>query len=202
MKLIASKSIFSKQELKNKIDQIKKTESLTTLFALLNITYIAPYTFHDVLNQFKSFDYISSQVVLEHMSPKVLNELFQFTKKSINRGQFCVHTINFIDHFANPGLFQDKSISEFNFLRYSDSTWKYWAENTIAYTNRLSYPYYLELCEKHKLKIINFIGENYRKRNELNSKLIHKDILKKYSPTIAIEDLTRYQRGTLIISKV
>ncbi|WP_044400307.1 hypothetical protein [Lacinutrix sp. Hel_I_90] len=198
--LIASKSIFSEQELKDKINQIKKADTLEALLDLLNITYVAPYTFKKLFKQSKTFDYISSQVVLEHMSPETLNKLFKFTKHAIHKEQFCIHTINFIDHFANPGFFQDKSISEFNFLKYSNRSWKFWAGNSIAYTNRLSYRYYLELCEKYDLKIINFIGENYRPRKELSPQLIHADILKKYSSKINIEDLTRYQRGTLIIS--
>ncbi len=200
LKSIHSVSIFTEQEIISKINEIQKTKTLDSLFKLLNIKYIAPYTFSEVLTYAKEFDYISSQVVLEHVSPEILNDLFQFTKKTIHKDQFCVHTINFIDHFANPGFFQDKSISEFNFLKYSDKYWKYWAGNSIAYTNRLSYLYYLELCKKFDLKIVDFIGDNYRITKKINHKSIHKDILKKYNPNINIEDLTKYQRGTLIIS--
>lgn len=174
LKTILFKSIFSKQEILKKINQIRKADTLDILFEVLNVTYIAPYTFDDLFKCFKSFDYISSQVVLEHMTPNSLNELFQFTKKALDKGAFCVHTINFIDHFANPGFFQDNTISEFNFLKYSDRSWKYWAGNAIAYTNRLSHRYYLELCEKYDLKNINFIGENYRPRKELSPQLIHR----------------------------
>ena len=118
LSLIESKSIYNKQEIIEKIKEIRKVNNLIILFKLLNITYIAPYTFKDLLKNSKDFDYISSQVVLEHIPPKILKELFQFTREVLNEGQFCVHTINFIDHFANPGFFQDKSISEFNFLKY------------------------------------------------------------------------------------
>jgi hypothetical protein len=199
LKLIYSKSVFTPKEVLEKIDAIKKANTLATLFDLSHILYIAPYTFEDLYEHSKQIDYICSQVVLEHVSPKDLNRLFQFKKDILHKGQFCVHTINFIDHFANPGFFQDLSISEFNFLKYSDSFWTYWAGNTIAYTNRLCYKYYIELCEKYDLKIVDFIGENYRPKIELDSNLIHTDILKKYKTKDNIKDLTRYQRGTFII---
>jgi hypothetical protein len=200
LELISSKSIFSKQQLITKIKALKKIDALKTLFSLLNITYITPYTFNTILKHETKFNYISSQVVLEHVSPKILDSLFQFTKKVLTKDDFCVHTINFIDHFANLGFFQDHSISEFNFLKYSNKYWKFWAGNSIAYTNRLSYLYYLELCKKHDLNCIDFIGENYRIRKELDVDLIHPDVLKNYKSDININDLTRYQRGTLILS--
>ena len=109
--------------------------------------------------------------------------------------------INFIDHFANPGFFQDKNISEFNFLKYSDETWKFWAGNDIAYTNRLSYIFYLELCEVNNLTVIDFKGENYRTYNPLPAEEIHEDILKKYTKLSTVEDVCKYQRGTLIFKK-
>ena len=113
----------------------------------------------------------------------------------------AVHTINFIDQCANPGFFQDKSISEFNFLKYADKTWDFWAGNDIAYTNRLSYVYYLELCETNNLHVIDFKGENYRAHHPLPKTLIHEDILKKYKSLQNVEDVCKYQRGTLIFKK-
>ncbi len=201
LKLIVSSSIYAKQEILEKIKVLKKATTLEAVLNLQHIEYIAPYTFKDLYSYSKEIDYIASQVVLEHVHPEVLDELFKFTKDALQEDLFCVHTINFIDHFTNPGFFQDPSISEFNFLKYADTDWNFWAGNTIAYTNRLSYLYYLELCKKYDLNVLDFIGENYKERIELDATQIHSDILAKYNPNIDIEDLTKYQRGTLIISK-
>lgn len=198
---ILAKSIYTEDEIKNRIDSIKEKKSFDELFDFLNVTYIAPYNFDILEKQSNSFDYISSQVVLEHIQPEILDELFRKTKGWLNENGFCVHTINFIDHFANPGFFQDKSISEFNFLKYSDAYWSFWTGNPIAYTNRLSHLYYLELCEKHNLKVVYFEGENYREKVPLNKNLIHGDILNKYSTHFEIEELTQFQRGTLVIKR-
>lgn len=201
LELLIDNSIFSKQELLQKIKRLTSVKTIEETFNSLNLTYIAPYQLEDVKKVTNSIDYISSQVVLEHMSPEHLEELFQFTYQVLQEGQFAVHTINFIDHFTNPGFFQDTSISEFNFLKYSDDFWKFWAGNSIAYTNRLSYLYYLELCKKYNLKVVDFIGKNYRIRKELHPELIHEDVIKKYNNGVDITQLTKYQRGTLIISK-
>lgn len=196
---INAKSCLKENEIRGKIRFLKEQTSLNSILEYLNVIYIAPYKFEDIEKYTHSFDYITSQVVLEHIQPEVLDSLFKRTKVWLKGNGYCVHTINFIDHFANPGFFQDKSISEFNFLRFSDKYWRYWAGNSIAYTNRLTYVYYLELCEKYDIEIVGFFGENYRKPIPLNPNLIHKDVVKKYAKLTDVSDLTKYQRGTLIL---
>ena len=199
MQKVLTHSKYSQADLIKKINLLNEASSFGKVFKLLNITYIAPYSFEDLEKEIDHIDYIASQVVLEHVPPKVLDTLFKKIKDWIGTNGYCVHTINFIDHFANPGFFQDKSISEFNFLKYSDQYWKSWAGNTIAYTNRLSYLFYLDLAKKYKIKVVDFIGENYRERVELNPASIHEDILKKYDEKPNRELLTKFQRGTLIL---
>ncbi|QHI36854.1 hypothetical protein IMCC3317_22240 [Kordia antarctica] len=195
---IALQSTFSLTEIKEKVQQLQSFQTLEEVFDFCNIVYIPNYTLSDIEKESTSFDYICSQVVFEHISPVFLVQLFAKMKSWLPENGVAVHTINFIDHFANPGFFQDKNISEFNFLKYSDETWKYWAGNDIAYTNRLSYVYYLELCETNNLTVIDFKGENYRIHNPLSVSEIHSDIIKKYKKLQNVEDLCKYQRGTLI----
>ena len=199
IELLKKHTVFSETELYEKIESLQQCDSLTTLFQKFNISYIAPYSFDDIYKQHQQFDYIASQVVLEHMSPKTLHGLFSFIKKTLTKDYISVHTINFIDHFANPGFFQDTAISEFNFLQYSDNSWKFWAGNAIAYTNRLSYLYYIDLCKKYELEVVEFLGENYRERVEFPVEKIHSDVLAYYKSDVDRKELTKYQRGTLVI---
>ncbi len=190
-----------KEGIKQKIKNLLTCINLKQLLLKANITYIPEYTFKDIESLNLQFDYIYSQVVLEHIKPKILQELFKKTGVWLTKNGYSIHTINFIDHFANTGFFEDKSISLFNFLKYSDKFWLFWAGNSIAYTNRLSYMYYFELCDLNSLKVLNFIGENYRE-NRLNKELkIHPDILNHYKNTYKISDFTKYQRGTLLFKK-
>ncbi|WP_298510345.1 methyltransferase domain-containing protein [uncultured Kordia sp.] len=192
---------FSLSEIKEKLTQIQSFKTLEKVVAFCNIIYIPRYTLDAIESTQNSFDYICSQVVFEHIPPAFLQDLFAKMKVWLTEDGRAVHTINFIDHFANPGFFQDKNISEFNFLKYSDATWNFWAGNDIAYTNRLSYLYYLELCEANELTVIDFIGENYRAHHPLPAAAIHEDIIKKYKQLSNVEYVCKYQRGTLIFKK-
>jgi len=198
---IATKGKFSTTEINEKIQQLQSFQTLDEVFNFCNITYIPKYTLTAIEHESSSFDYICSQVVFEHIPPDFLQELFKKMKAWLTKDGYAVHTINFIDHFANPGFFQDKNISEFNFLKYSDKTWNFWAGNDIAYTNRLSYLFYLELCKENDLTVIDFKGENYRAHHPLSANEIHQDVLKKYTNLENVTDVCKYQRGTLILKK-
>lgn len=201
LQTIAEKGRFYLSEIKEKLQHIQSFQTLKKLCAYCNILYIPKYTLSDIENAHNSYDYICSQVVFEHIPPAFLKKLFAKMKVWLTQNGCAVHTINFIDHFANPGFFQDKNISEFNFLKYSDKTWKYWAGNDIAYTNRLSYLYYLELCEANRCSVIDFKGENYRAHHPLQKAEIHEDVIKKYNTLLAVENVCEFQRGTLIFKK-
>ena len=82
LKLIVSNSIYTEQEILEKIKTIKKATTLEAVLNLQHIEYIAPYTFKDLNSFSKKIDYIASQVVLEHVHPEFLDELFKFRKIS------------------------------------------------------------------------------------------------------------------------
>ncbi|MEX0968297.1 MAG: class I SAM-dependent methyltransferase [Bacteroidia bacterium] len=201
LKLIASKGNLSLDQIQSKLYKLKNATSLHEVLSSANITYIPFYHIHDLRKNSAKYDYIFSQVVMEHIRPVFLEHLFKEISKSLRTDGYSVHTINFIDHFTNDGLFKDHQISEFNFLKYSDKYWEKWAGNSIAYTNRLGHPYYLQLCFEHHLKVVDFIGENYKEQIPFDVKLIHSDIIKRYKPDVNRNDLTEFQRGTLIFKR-
>lgn len=181
------------------LENIRHCNSLKEVLSYCNMTYLAPYTVELIEKEATTFHYICSQVVFEHIQPEILEILAKKMKIWLGDGCYSVHTVNFIDHFANPGFFQDKKISEFNFLKYSDSYWKYWAGNPIAYTNRLSYLYYLNLFERKGLKVLEFTGENYREKILIDATKIHKDVKSKYKEGVDFSKLTDFQRGTYVL---
>ncbi len=195
---ITNSSILSFQDIKKKLEQIESAKSLEELLQYCNIKYVAPYTLDAIEKENDKFDYICSQVVFEHITPVFLEALFERMKKWLKKDAFTVHTINFVDHFTNPGIFQDKSISEYNFLKFSDRYWKYWSGNAIAYTNRLSYIFYADLFSTNNLEVLDFVGENYKPSKPLDLDTIHTDVLKKYKTDLDARALITYQRGTFI----
>ncbi|KAA1244904.1 hypothetical protein [Aquimarina sp. RZ0] len=199
IKQIMDRGIYQEKVIKEKLDKIVTLKNIEEVLEFCNITYKSSYTLDDIENEGIIFEYIYSQVVFEHIPPTFLIALFKKLKTWLKQDCFTVHTVNFIDHYANPGIFEDKKISEFNFLRFSDSYWNFWSGNSIAYTNRLSYIYYLDLFKENKMEVIHFIGENYRPQKILDHKQIHKDIIKKYNSKPDLLELTKYQRGTFIV---
>ncbi|WP_034061021.1 hypothetical protein [Lacinutrix jangbogonensis] len=192
-------SIYNEEELNHRIDKIQSFNTLNQILNYCNIKYIPGYSIESIDNLNIKFDYLYSQVVFEHIQPNKLKELFSKFPIWLKQDAYSVHTINFIDHFTNPGSFQDKDISEFNFLKYSNKTWQFWAGNSIAYTNRLSYIFYLDLTKENNIKCIDFIGENYKNQKPLKKKDIHKDIINQYKNKDYIKELQKYQRGTLVL---
>jgi hypothetical protein len=197
---IRKSSRLDTSDFNNLLRALKEAKSLEQVLEICNIIYIAPYDFDDIDDYELKFNFIFSQVVLEHISPGILSELFRYTKKFLSSNGKIVHIVNFIDHFANPGFFCDKRISDFNFLQYSDKYWNFWAGNSLTYTNRLGYPYYYQLCEEHGLKVSNFIAQNYKERKSLDSDKIHSDVIKKYKKFVNRDELIKAQRGIFVIT--
>ncbi len=194
-------SEYSASVLDKKIKVLQNANTIEDVFKVCNITYIPKYTFDTIAKECSTFDYIYSQVVLEHVDLDSMNEMFHRFSVWLDNKGISVHTINFIDHFTNPGMFEDKKISEFNFLKYSDKFWSFWSGNAISFTNRVSYPYFIELCNKFELQVVSFKGENYRPSRSFDIDTIHKDVLRKYNERVEKADLIKYQRGTLVFRK-
>lgn len=199
---IRKSSRLAPGELNNLLRKLKEAKSLEQVTEICNIIYIAPYDFDDIARYELKFNLIFSQVVLEHIPPNILSELFHHTKTLLSSTGKIVHTVNFTDHFANPGFFGDKRISEFNFLQYSDKYWNFWAGNSLAYTNRLGYPYYYQLCEKCGLKVNNFIAQNYKEMKPFDVDKIHSDVMKQYKKSVNRDELIKVQRGIFVMTHI
>ncbi len=87
-----------------------------------------------------SVDLVSSYGVLMHIAPPVLvRVLLQFNRVLRFTG-VTSHWIDLTDLYH----WSDASLSPLNFLRYSDSAWRFWNDPLVP-TNRLRLPAYREL---------------------------------------------------------
>jgi hypothetical protein len=198
---IKKHSSMSPEEIEKQIQMINQSHSLEELLRQSRIVYIAPYQSGELVLPDMRFDWIFSQVVFEHIPPQKLEKLFAVFQNSIADDGAMVHTINFIDHFTNPGFWSDREISEFNFLKFSDAEWNFWAGNDIAYTNRLSHLFYFELAERHGFTVEKFEGTNYREKKNFSAALIHDDVIRNYQKAVDRNDLLKYQRGIFLYKK-
>jgi hypothetical protein len=74
--------------------------------------------------------------------------LFAEAKRLLRPGGHVLHCVNCGDHYA----YSDKSISQVNYLRFSESEWKRW-NNSIQYQNRLRPIDFMEMADNGGLRV-------------------------------------------------
>ncbi|MCH8330667.1 MAG: hypothetical protein IH946_04690 [Bacteroidetes bacterium] len=107
-----------------------KHDDLTVILDELKIDYVVG----DIMKNNSDFkaSLIISNNTFEHINPnKLVGILNEFRRRAIP-GAIMSHAIDMSDHFSHL----DKSISEYNFLRFSDNAWK-WVDNSIQPQNRM-----------------------------------------------------------------
>jgi hypothetical protein len=97
-----------------------------------------------------SVDLILSDVVLEYLSSQQLSEVMQEFRRIAASDAVMSHTIGLFDQYAA----YDPQISAFNFLRYSDRTWRL-LNNPIIPLNRLRISDYREAVSKSGFRIVH-----------------------------------------------
>jgi SAM-dependent methyltransferase len=86
-----------------------------------------------------SIDIIITNSVLEHVPANVMTELFEESHRLLSSDGLMVHGVNCGDHYA----YVDKSITQLNYLQYSDAAWRFW-DNAFLYQNRLRAPEFVK----------------------------------------------------------
>ena len=116
----------------------------------------------------ESFDFICSNNTFEHIPKAILKGILIEFKRLVKKQGVMSHFIDLSDHFAHF----DKSITIYNFLRFSPIEWK-WIDNSIQPQNRLRFVDYENMY--HQLGI-EYAKEQIRPGNldNLNDLVIHK----------------------------
>lgn len=80
----------------------------------------------------RSIDVVFSNSVLEHVPPPVVDALFVEARRILADRGVMFHSVNCGDHYA----YVDRTISQLNYLRFSDEDWAKW-NNRFLYQNRM-----------------------------------------------------------------
>jgi hypothetical protein len=96
-----------------------------------------------------SMDFIYSCAVLEYVPAPVLPKLLAELRRLASAHSVAVHWVNLADEFAGF----DSSITEFNFLRYTDREWK-WRGSPLIAVNRFRITDYRELLARAGLVLL------------------------------------------------
>ncbi|MBC8046316.1 MAG: hypothetical protein H7Y00_05935 [Fimbriimonadaceae bacterium] len=118
------------------------------MFSRLHIkTIVGDITKSDL--QQTSIHLINSNNTFEHIPPVILKTILEYFRKIIHADGVMSHFIDLSDHFSHS----DTSISNYNFLKFSETQWKL-IDNTIQPQNRLRIPEYRKLLQETKWLIV------------------------------------------------
>lgn len=115
-----------------------------------NITLMAPRDSRDTGLDEASVNCVFSQEAFEHIAPGLLPEIMAETRRIMTDDGVASIYINYGDHYSGV----DKSITAYNFLKYSDSEWKKYNPR-LHYVNRLRHVDYIRIFENTGFDIVD-----------------------------------------------
>jgi SAM-dependent methyltransferase len=95
----------------------------------MHLVYMAPCDCRNLNLSTASLDVITSRNCLEHIPPDVIQGIFHETHRLLRPGGATCHLVDHSDHWEH----NDKSLSRVNFLKYSDSffRWTYIFKHSV-----------------------------------------------------------------------
>jgi SAM-dependent methyltransferase len=122
--------------------------SLAELEARFGIRYLAPCDARDTGLDEGSIDFASSTDTCEHIPEADLGAIFRETRRLLREGGAFSCRIDLQDHYA----YFDRSLSRYNFLRFSDGAWRL-VNSPLHFQNRLRSSDYLRLVREAGLEL-------------------------------------------------
>lgn len=123
---------------------------LDAFLKMTNIEYLAPMDATALPVPDHSFDFHISYTVLQHIPGDVILKLLAEARRILVPQGLLIHLIDLSDMFSHD----DKSITEINFLQFSEKEWEKLAGNKFMYHNRLRVYDYLELFRRAGMKVL------------------------------------------------
>jgi SAM-dependent methyltransferase len=115
----------------------------------LGIAYLAPRDARDTGLPGESIDFVSSTDTCEHIPEHDLARIFRECRRLLRPGGAFSCRIDLQDHYA----YFDRSLSTYNFLRYSDSAWRV-VNSPLHFQNRLRWPDYMRLVREAGFQVV------------------------------------------------
>lgn len=123
--------------------------SIGQLDERFGIHYLAPRDARDTGLPSESFDFASSTYTLEHIPRADIAAIMIETRRLLRPGGIVSSYVDMQDHYS----WFDPSISVYNFLKFSDRTWRL-VNSPLHFQNRLRARDYRELCEDAGLELV------------------------------------------------
>ncbi len=123
---------------------------LDELLEHFGLTYLAPADATALPLENGAIDIGISRAVLEHIPAPILARIFHELHRVTSRSGGVCHIVDNSDHWSHG----DARLSRINFLRYSESRWRWFAINPLDYQNRLRHSDYLHLAQRAGFRIV------------------------------------------------
>jgi SAM-dependent methyltransferase len=160
---------LNKNELPFKLETefvISNKNVLNNLIDNYKLNYYAPKDARETGFDDNHFDFISSSVTLEHIPKNDILLILKECYRILNKGGILSMTIDYQDHWS----YFDKSISIYNYLKYSSREWKKY-NPSLHYQNRMRHSDYLSLISQTDFKIVKEVP---RKPDEIDKETLGK----------------------------
>jgi SAM-dependent methyltransferase len=167
---------------------IKATDDLERL----GLTYLAPRDARATGLPDRSVDFVSSTDTLEHVPPDHIASILSECRRLLKPNGVLSCRIDLEDHYFRF----DRSLSRYNFLRYSDRTWGL-VNSSLHYLNRLRYPDYVRLVEDAGFELVE--ERLSRASEEQLAELAGLELAERYRDGYTLEQLG--VRGVTLVAR-
>jgi SAM-dependent methyltransferase len=152
--------------------------SASDLEERFGIVYLAPRDARETGLDDRSVDFVSNTATLEHVPPADLVAILRECRRLLRPSGIISSRIDLRDHysFSNPG------VSEYNFLRYSERSWRR-VNSRTHYQNRLRRPDYLRVFAEAGFEVLEerTVGPTPEELSNLRELGVHPELRARYS---------------------
>jgi SAM-dependent methyltransferase len=134
---------------KFKNEGIRNANILEYLRKSYSINYHAPMDARRTSYKNNSFDFISSTATLQHIPPNEISLILKECYRILNKGGIFSITMDYQDNWS----YFDKSISIYNFLKYSSKQWKKY-NPSLHFQNRMRHSDYMKLISHTDFEVV------------------------------------------------
>lgn len=140
------------QDLKRlpEIDKLEPASLFPELRRHFGIDFRAPFDARDTGLADGSLDFIYSTNTLEHVPPQEIMAILKECRRVLAPGGALSFKIDYADHYS----YADKSITAYNFLRYSPGAWRLF-NPPLHYQSRLRHADYAALFAASGFKVLS-----------------------------------------------
>jgi len=137
------------RSLQKLLEQNPSDDWVVLLHDWYGIQYQAPCDARNTGLPSASFDFVRSTNTLEHIPMPDIRLIFRECFRLLKKSGLMSFLIDYQDHYS----YGDRRISVYNFLKYSDSTWR-WFNPPLHYQNRLRHRDYIRLLQETGFEVV------------------------------------------------